>query len=86
MDQAGASKLRLAASPRPITGVRASVFRIMSVNLFARPRRLRKISRAEIVHTDAWDPTMTLPPRLLGTTGLSVTPLGLGLAALGRPG
>jgi aryl-alcohol dehydrogenase-like predicted oxidoreductase len=29
---------------------------------------------------------MTLPPRLLGTTGLSVTPLGLGLAALGRPG
>src|SRR5271165_1955455 len=29
---------------------------------------------------------MTLPPRLLGTTGLTVTPLGLGLAALGRPG
>lgn len=29
---------------------------------------------------------MTMPPRLLGTTGLSVTPLGLGLAALGRPG
>jgi aryl-alcohol dehydrogenase-like predicted oxidoreductase len=29
---------------------------------------------------------MTLPPRLLGTTGLPVTPLGLGLAALGRPG
>jgi aryl-alcohol dehydrogenase-like predicted oxidoreductase len=29
---------------------------------------------------------MTLPTRLLGTTGLTVTPLGLGLAALGRPG
>jgi aryl-alcohol dehydrogenase-like predicted oxidoreductase len=29
---------------------------------------------------------MTMPPRLLGTTGLTVTPLGLGLAALGRPG
>jgi aryl-alcohol dehydrogenase-like predicted oxidoreductase len=29
---------------------------------------------------------MTPPPRLLGTTGLTVTPLGLGLAALGRPG
>jgi hypothetical protein len=29
---------------------------------------------------------MPLPPRLLGTTGLTVTPLGLGLAALGRPG
>lgn len=29
---------------------------------------------------------MTLPPRPLGTTGLTVTPLGLGLAALGRPG
>src|SRR5579872_1602862 len=29
---------------------------------------------------------MTLPPRLLGTTGLNITPLGLGLAALGRPG
>ena len=29
---------------------------------------------------------MTLPPRSLGTTGLIVTPLGLGLAALGRPG
>ncbi len=29
---------------------------------------------------------MTMPPRLLGTTGLIVTPLGLGLAALGRPG
>ena len=29
---------------------------------------------------------MTLPPRLLGNTGLTVTPLGLGLAALGRPG
>jgi hypothetical protein len=41
---------------------------------------------AEIVHTDVWDPTMTMPPRLLGTTGLTVTPLGLGLAAVGRPG
>ncbi len=29
---------------------------------------------------------MTLAMRLLGTTGLTVTPLGLGLAALGRPG
>ena len=29
---------------------------------------------------------MSLAPRLLGTTGLTVTPLGLGLAALGRPG
>jgi aryl-alcohol dehydrogenase-like predicted oxidoreductase len=29
---------------------------------------------------------MTMPQRLLGTTGLTVTPLGLGLAALGRPG
>ena len=29
---------------------------------------------------------MTMTPRLLGTTGLTVTPLGLGLAALGRPG
>jgi aryl-alcohol dehydrogenase-like predicted oxidoreductase len=29
---------------------------------------------------------MTMPPRQLGTTGLTVTPLGLGLAALGRPG
>jgi aryl-alcohol dehydrogenase-like predicted oxidoreductase len=29
---------------------------------------------------------MALPPRSLGTTGLTVTPLGLGLAALGRPG
>jgi aryl-alcohol dehydrogenase-like predicted oxidoreductase len=29
---------------------------------------------------------MTMPPRLLGTTGLTVTPLGLGLAAMGRPG
>src|SRR5215831_8818071 len=29
---------------------------------------------------------MTMPPRPLGTTGLTVTPLGLGLAALGRPG
>jgi aryl-alcohol dehydrogenase-like predicted oxidoreductase len=29
---------------------------------------------------------MTLPPRLLGITGFNVTPLGLGLAALGRPG
>jgi aryl-alcohol dehydrogenase-like predicted oxidoreductase len=29
---------------------------------------------------------MTMPPRQLGTTGLPVTPLGLGLAALGRPG
>jgi aryl-alcohol dehydrogenase-like predicted oxidoreductase len=29
---------------------------------------------------------MALPSRLLGTTDLTVTPLGLGLAALGRPG
>jgi aryl-alcohol dehydrogenase-like predicted oxidoreductase len=29
---------------------------------------------------------MNLPPRSLRTTGLTVTPLGLGLAALGRPG
>src|SRR3982751_5394147 len=29
---------------------------------------------------------MTMPLRLLGSTGLRVTPLGLGLAALGRPG
>src|SRR6516165_3107252 len=29
---------------------------------------------------------MTIPPRSLGTTGLTVTSLGLGLAALGRPG
>ncbi len=29
---------------------------------------------------------MTMRPHLLGTTGLTVTPLGLGLAALGRPG
>jgi aryl-alcohol dehydrogenase-like predicted oxidoreductase len=29
---------------------------------------------------------MTMPPRFLGTIGLTVTPLGLGLAALGRPG
>jgi aryl-alcohol dehydrogenase-like predicted oxidoreductase len=29
---------------------------------------------------------MTMPPRPFGTTGLTVTPLGLGLAALGRPG
>jgi aryl-alcohol dehydrogenase-like predicted oxidoreductase len=29
---------------------------------------------------------MTLPPRSLGTTGFTVTPIGLGLAALGRPG
>src|SRR5262245_22051482 len=29
---------------------------------------------------------MTLPPRSLGTTGLPVTPIGLGLAALGRSG
>jgi aryl-alcohol dehydrogenase-like predicted oxidoreductase len=29
---------------------------------------------------------MTMSPRLLGTTGLTVTQLGLGLAALGRPG
>jgi aryl-alcohol dehydrogenase-like predicted oxidoreductase len=29
---------------------------------------------------------MTIPPRSLGTTGLTVTPFGLGLAALGRPG
>jgi aryl-alcohol dehydrogenase-like predicted oxidoreductase len=29
---------------------------------------------------------MTMLPRRLGTTGLPVTPLGLGLAALGRPG
>jgi aryl-alcohol dehydrogenase-like predicted oxidoreductase len=29
---------------------------------------------------------MTLPTRSLGNTGLTVTPLGLGLAALGRPG
>src|SRR5690242_13516032 len=28
----------------------------------------------------------TLPRRTLGATGLSVTPIGLGLAALGRPG
>lgn len=29
---------------------------------------------------------MSMPSRPLGTTGLTVTPLGLGLAALGRPG
>src|SRR5205807_2955291 len=29
---------------------------------------------------------MPLSLRLLGTTGLTVTPVGLGLAALGRPG
>ncbi|HVT70775.1 MAG TPA: aldo/keto reductase [Trebonia sp.] len=29
---------------------------------------------------------MTMPPRSLGATGLTVSPLGLGLAALGRPG
>ena len=29
---------------------------------------------------------MTMLPRLLGSSGLTVTPLGLGLAALGRPG
>jgi aryl-alcohol dehydrogenase-like predicted oxidoreductase len=29
---------------------------------------------------------MTMPPCSLGTSGLTVTPLGLGLAALGRPG
>jgi aryl-alcohol dehydrogenase-like predicted oxidoreductase len=40
----------------------------------------------KIGHAVAWEPTMTLPPRSLGTTGLTVTPLGLGLAALGRPG